>query len=221
VPQRRYHRQGIGDFSSECGVPSGQRLVDWNALLLRLANIHLQTRHDEFCWNLHENGKFLIASMYNALIQPHFPSDKISNNKLLKLKIPLHIKVFGWYLRKGVILTKDNLAKWNWHERRKCVFCHQAETIKHIFFQCRFARSIWSVIQVASTLYPPHSIANIFGNLRNGIENRFKNHIKVGVIAFIWSLWLCRNDNVFNGKQSSILKVIYRGISTLRLWSSL
>jgi hypothetical protein len=90
---------------------SSQRLVDWNVLLLCLANIHLQTRHDEFCSNLHENGKFLVASMYNALIQPHFPSDKISNNKLLKLKIPLHIKVFGWYLRKGVILTKDNLAK--------------------------------------------------------------------------------------------------------------
>jgi hypothetical protein len=43
----------------------------------------------------------------------------------------------------------------------------------------------------------------------------------VGAIAFIWSLWLCRNDKVFNDKQSSILQVIYRGISTLRLWSSL
>jgi hypothetical protein len=27
---------------------SGQRLVTWNALLLRLGNVHLQTRHDEF-----------------------------------------------------------------------------------------------------------------------------------------------------------------------------
>jgi hypothetical protein len=27
---------------------SGQRLVSWNALLLRLTNIHLQTGHDEF-----------------------------------------------------------------------------------------------------------------------------------------------------------------------------
>jgi hypothetical protein len=43
----------------------------------------------------------------------------------------------------------------------------------------------------------------------------------VGAIAFIWSLWLCRNDKVFNDKNSSILQVIYRGISTLRLWSSL
>jgi hypothetical protein len=48
-----------------------------------------------------------------------------------------------------------------------------------------------------------------FGNWLNGIEHRFKKHIRVGAIAFIWSLWLCRTDKVFNGKQSSILQVIY------------
>jgi hypothetical protein len=47
---------------------SGQRLVSWNALLIRLADIHLEPGHDKFHWNLHENGKFSIASMYNALI---------------------------------------------------------------------------------------------------------------------------------------------------------
>jgi hypothetical protein len=155
--------------------------------------------------------------MYNALIQPDVPIDKITHNKLWKLKIPLRIKVFGWYLRKGVILTKDNLAKRNWHGSKKCVFCHHDESIKHLFFQYRFARSIWSVIQVASILFSPCSITNIFGNWLNGIDNRFKKHIRVGAIVFIWSLWLCRNDKVFNNKKSSILQVIYRSISTLRL----
>jgi hypothetical protein len=125
---------------------SGPRLVAWNALLQRLANIRLQDGHEEFRWNLHENGKFSVDSMYNALILPNVPINKISNDKLWKLKIPLQIKVFRWYLRKGVVLTKDNLAKQNWHRSKKCVFCHQDETIKHLFFQCRLARSIWSVI---------------------------------------------------------------------------
>jgi hypothetical protein len=43
----------------------------------------------------------------------------------------------------------------------------------------------------------------------------------VGAIAFIWSLWLYRNDKVFNDKNASILQVIYRAIGTLRLWFSL
>jgi hypothetical protein len=123
--------------------------------------------------------------MYNALILPDVPIDKVYNNKLWKLKIPLRIKVFGWYLRKGVVLTKDNLAKRNWHGSKKYVFCHQDETIKHLFFHYRFARSIWSVIQVASTLYPPCIITNIFGNWLNGIDLRFKKYIRVGAIVFI------------------------------------
>jgi hypothetical protein len=61
---------------------SGQKLVSWNPVLLCLANIQLQNGHDEFRWNLHENGKTSVAFMYNALIQPDVPIDKINNNKL-------------------------------------------------------------------------------------------------------------------------------------------
>jgi hypothetical protein len=46
---------------------------------------------------------------------------------------------------------------------------------KHLFFQCCFARSIWSVIQVTLTLYPSHNVTNIFGNWLNGIDYRFKS----------------------------------------------
>jgi hypothetical protein len=110
---------------------SSQRLVSWNALLLSLVNIQLQPVHDVFRWNQHENGKCLVASMYNALIRPELPIDKNSNNKLWKLKRPLRIKIFGWYLCKGVILAKDNLAKRIWNGSRTCVFYHHDETIKH------------------------------------------------------------------------------------------
>jgi hypothetical protein len=51
---------------------------------------------------------------------------------------------------------------------------------------------IWSVIQVASTLFPPCSITNIFGNWLNRIDNSLKS-----ILGCIWSLWLCRNDKVF------------------------
>jgi hypothetical protein len=60
--------------------------------------------------------------MYNTLIQPDLPVDKITNNRLWKLKLPLRIKVFGWYLRKGVILTKDNIIKQYWNGSTTCVF---------------------------------------------------------------------------------------------------
>jgi hypothetical protein len=137
------------------------------------------------------------------------------------MKIPLKTKIFGWYLRRWVILTKDNLIKRNWHGSSMCVFCHQNKTIKHLFFQCRFARSIWSVIKVASKLYPPTSVANIFGNWLHGIDLSFRTFIRVEALAVVWSLWLCRNDKVFNDKNYSLLQVIYRFIGILCLWSPL
>jgi hypothetical protein len=140
----------------------GPRLVAWEALLQCLANIQLKDGKDEFHWNLLENGKFSVASFCNALTLSVLPV--LDNKKIWKMKIPLKNKVFCFYLRWGVILTKDNLIKRNWHGSKTCVFCTHDETIKHLFFQCNFARVIWSVIQAASGLYPPTSIANVFGN---------------------------------------------------------
>jgi hypothetical protein len=122
----------------------GPRQVSWNALLRRLDFAQLMHGSDDFRWNLTGSGIFSVASMYNALIQPNITVD--NNLKIWKMKIALKTKVFAWYLRRGVILTKDNLVKRNWHGRKKCVFCHHYENIKHLFFQSFFARSIWSAI---------------------------------------------------------------------------
>jgi hypothetical protein len=45
------------------------------------------------------------------------------------LKVPLKIKIFVWYLYKGVTLTKDNLARKNWHGDLKCSFYNTDENI--------------------------------------------------------------------------------------------
>jgi hypothetical protein len=34
----------------------------------------------------------------------------------------------------------------------------------------------------------------------------------VGALAVIWSLWLYRNDKVFNDKNLSLLQIIYRSV---------
>jgi hypothetical protein len=191
----------------------GPRLVSWDNLLQHLASVQLTVGRDEFQWNLHENGKFSVTSMYNALISSDLPV--LDNKKIWKMKIPLKNNLFAWYLRRGVILTKDNLIKWNWHGSKSCVFCSHDETIKHLFFQCNFVCSIWSLIQAASGLYPPTSIANVFRNWVYGIDSKYRILLKVGAMALIWSLWLCRNDKVFDNKSSSLLQVIYRCTGTL------
>jgi hypothetical protein len=77
----------------------------------RLDSVQLSTGPDEFHWNLHPNVKFSVGSLYTAIIQ----SDVLvnSNKEIWKMKIPLKTKIFGWYLHRGVIVTKDNLLKHN------------------------------------------------------------------------------------------------------------
>jgi hypothetical protein len=71
-----------------------------------------------------------------------------------------------------------------------------------LIFQYKFARSICSVIQVASNLYLPCSATNNIGNWLNGIDRKFKTLTRGEALAVIWSLWLCRNNKVFNDKNS-------------------
>jgi hypothetical protein len=105
----------------------GPRLASWEELLIRLASVQLIQGSDEFCWGLTKNGVFSVDSTYKALIEPVQPV--IHNNAIWKKNIPLKTKV-AWYFRHGVILTNKNLARRNWHDCMKCVFCHEDETIK-------------------------------------------------------------------------------------------
>ena len=86
----------------------GQKLIEWNDLILRLANITLSNEKDCFVWSLHKNCQFSVKSMYTAIM---YCNVRIKKRILWDLKIPLKIKVFMWFLHKKVILTKDNLAK--------------------------------------------------------------------------------------------------------------
>jgi phosphate/sulfate permease len=64
---------------------------------------------------------------------------------------------FLWYLHRGVILTKDNLAKQNWKGSKACNLCQDTETIQHLFFECRFARIVWSLVFWALGIPKPTS----------------------------------------------------------------
>ena len=74
------------------------------------------------------------------------------------------LKIFLWYLRRGVILMKDNLAKRNWQGNKQHCFCHKVETINHLFFYCHFARAAWLIIFASSGINPPNNVANMFGS---------------------------------------------------------
>jgi len=106
--------------------------------------------------------------MYQYLINHNTP---FSNKFIWKLKIPLRIKIFLWYLQRGVILTKDNLAKMNWTDSQKFGFCDSQETIKHLFFDCQYAKTIWNIVHIATGLTPPRLTSHMFPRWLTSLGN--------------------------------------------------
>lgn len=100
-------------------------------MVQRLITIHLNNDEDEFVWKITTFGRFSVKSMYTDFMNGHTVYLK---NYIWKLKVPLKVKIFMWFLHKKVTLTKDNLSKRNWNGCKKCVFCDHNESINHLFF---------------------------------------------------------------------------------------
>jgi hypothetical protein len=93
---------------------SGNRGTRWLHLVNRLMDINLSAQPDSFVWKLTTSGKFTVKSFYLDFMNDHRP---FLRKYLWKIKVPLKIRIFMWFLHQQVLLTKDNLAKRNWVEK--------------------------------------------------------------------------------------------------------
>jgi hypothetical protein len=71
-------------------------------------------------------------------------------------------------------------------------------------------------------IQPPTSVNDLFNAWLSQFDTKLLNLVLGGVSALLWSLWLCRNDMVFNKTNSiSILQVVFRSTYWARTWSML
>ena len=156
--------------------------------------------------------------MYSDLID----SGPLSRSlHIWKIKVPLRIKIFMWFVHKEVILTKDNLAKRNWVGNSRCCFSDQNETVKHLFLECPLAKLLWRSIHIAFNVQHPRSINTLFGTWLNGVDVHLAKHIRIRVCTLLWAIWNTKNDIIFEAQFTNFLQVIYRATTWIRMWSLL
>ena len=127
-----------------------------------------------------------------------------------------------WFVHKGVILTKDNLAKRKWEGCKRCCFCEQDETIERLFINCQLAKLLWRTIHITFNIIPPLTISHMFDSWLAGVAPKTAAHIRVGACALLWALWNCRNDVAFNRQTiTNFLQVIFRASTWIHTWSLL
>jgi len=143
---------------------------------------------------LHQSGLFSVKSMYSASLANNIT---ITSNDIWKLKLPLKIKIFPWFLHKGVTLTKDNVVKRNWHGNVNCCFCGNKETIQHFFSIAILLDLSGEPLMRLPLAYKRRATRFIYlvlGSWLDGWENKIKRKILVGVGAICWVIWLSGND---------------------------
>jgi hypothetical protein len=90
----------------------GEKLNEWLRPVAQVSN-----------FNSTKSGQFTVLSMPPlCILQLMHKKSPFCHELILKLKIPLKINIFCWYLRKGVILTKDNLLRKKWKGSQKCSY---------------------------------------------------------------------------------------------------
>jgi hypothetical protein len=82
-------------------------------------NINPSDEPNSFKWCLTTTGIFTIKSIFANYINGHTVFLK---KYTWKIKVPLKVHIFMWFLYKKVILIKDNLAKRDGLDVRN-VFC--------------------------------------------------------------------------------------------------
>ncbi|WVZ54095.1 hypothetical protein U9M48_004955, partial [Paspalum notatum var. saurae] len=115
-------------------------------------NLELREERDVFKWGLCKTGVFTVRSMYKYLINKGL---RVSQ-EIWQTKIPLKTKIFMWYVKRGVLLTKDNLARRNWNGYQGCCFCNHNESIQHLFFDCLLAKFVWRIVLFRGTFWLRH-----------------------------------------------------------------
>jgi len=113
-------------------------------------------------------------------------------------KLPMKIKIFMWYLKRGVILTKDNLARRNWHGDKCCCFFHLPGSIQHLFFDCFYAKFLWRSIHLLFGIIPPICMSDLFNSWSKLGTKKYNLFLLTAAAALLWAIWLTRNEVVFD-----------------------
>ena len=111
-------------------------------------------------------------------------------------------KVFFWLLINDRLNTRGLLRRKNMVlDSYSCELCilQREESLKHLFFRCRFARNCWASIGVH---YPVHlSPRQLIKRIKRCLNVPFYMEI---IVLMCWSIWTQRNNWLFNGIDPTV-----------------
>ncbi|XP_048607702.1 uncharacterized protein LOC106443022 isoform X1 [Brassica napus] len=146
-------------------------------------------------------------------------SDWLSN--VWNIKTAEKIKVFLWKSLHDALPVGEQFGIRNIHVSTLCARCNAEETVSHLLFTCPFAVSVWKLAP-----FPQVINSAVFNSTLEGWEHVKKIHtlppigLGLGTLAawIVWSLWIARNQLLFEKRKFTPEETISKAISGAREW---
>ncbi|KAK1384947.1 hypothetical protein POM88_022682 [Heracleum sosnowskyi] len=140
-----------------------------------------------------------------------------------KLKIPPKVQIFMWKLHHGMLPVKALMQSRmrNSLANQNCCRCPDTETVLHLFWQCPFAFDIWKWLFEWWGL-PSFRIGSdipTMWDFYRCFRDRITQEVwKTTLGACVWTIWLERNQGVFNNTFASLKNISFLIIHRSAQW---
>ncbi|XP_058755400.1 uncharacterized protein LOC131628584 [Vicia villosa] len=101
----------------------------------------------------------------------------------------------------GWLATKDRLIRFGVNLEKTRTFCHEDDSIDHLFFACRKTNTIWkTILQWIGYLRTPMQwyVEKAWLTQESNRKGWKRQMLKVALAETVYFLWKARNDHIFN-----------------------
>ncbi|CAN1840951.1 Putative ribonuclease H protein At1g65750 [Linum perenne] len=174
-------------------------------------------------WPLEASSRFSVRSLRGALTTNRFPRLLSFPHDVIWLNgVPPKVQAFCWLVCHSKIASLDNLQRRGFQLANRCALCYaNLESINHLFLRCDFTMHLWNRISSTLSIFGPcgESVNDVFMGWKSmNCYPNFQGGTRFVLHAFIWFVWLERNDRIFNDKPSQEIQVFYRIMINVGRW---
>ncbi|XVE60389.1 hypothetical protein DITRI_Ditri05aG0124900 [Diplodiscus trichospermus] len=203
----------------------GWETTQWDQFISKIEEYHVcSSMEDKLIWKGNINGIYTV----NSFCREHLCEYDGGNPEWSKVwsdLVPPKVATFCWQMFQGGIAVKEVLVSRGLLQGAdiKCPLCNlENETISHLFFSCRFSWNIWSLwccmwdirwvcnkapwsfFSEWCHILPPNSCDKLW---------------RISFYAIVWSIWLYRNEVVFQGNRLDFSQVIELIKCRIAVWT--
>lgn len=164
---------------------------------------------DRIAWLHSSNGKYTVKSGYHQWCQSHLAIEEVQQsngwNRLWNLGIPHKVRVFLWRFCRNTLPIRILLRGRGVPAPLSCSKCiGEVEHLRHVFFECRFARECWQQTGIRYDLWDIETSHEwLLEKLAVGSTEEL---IKISIV--LWGIWFARNKTIFESKNMTPTAVV-------------